>query len=106
MEFEDAMDKGCRNCLSFSYFSGKCHCSLYEQDIEEDLPCKIDSTVYEVDEMELKAGKLYSFPLTIPSDGREKEGLFTGEYADNGNAILMTKNGERWSVPKENLHKG
>ena len=55
--------------------------------------------------MIIEVGKRYLFPLTIPSDGQEKSGLFTGEYADNGNAILMTKNGERWSVPKENLHK-
>lgn len=35
---------------------------------------------------------------------KKKDGLFTGEYDKaNGNAILLTRNGERWSVPVEDL---
>ena len=52
--------------------------------------------------MKLEIGKRYSFPLTIPFDGRKKDGLFTGEYESNGNAILITRSGERWQVPEEN----
>ena len=50
----------------------------------------------------LKEGKRYTFPLVVPSDGRIKSGLFTGEYGKNGNAILMTRCGECWSVPVSN----
>ena len=32
-----------------------------------------------------------------------KSGLFTGEYEKNGNAILLTKNGDSWSLPCEIL---
>lgn len=52
--------------------------------------------------MKLQTGKRYAWPITIPSDGRMKSGLFTGQYAKNGNAILITKTGEEWSVPAEN----
>ena len=46
-------------------------------------------------------GKRYEWPVSnIPADG-VKNGLFTGQYdKNNGNALLMTKNGETWSVPE------
>ena len=52
---------------------------------------------------ELIAGKRYWFPLTIPCDGRVKSGLFTGQYDRNGNAFIVTKTGDRWSIPPKNL---
>ena len=53
--------------------------------------------------MKLKKGKRYMWPITIPCDGRMKNGLFTGDYDTiSGNAILITKTGERWSVPAKN----
>jgi len=52
----------------------------------------------------LKIGKRYEWPVTIPFDGRKKSGLFTGKYKENGNAILITKDGQRWSVPPENCY--
>ena len=51
----------------------------------------------------LKIGKRYEWPMTIPFDGRIKSGLFTGKYNEkNGNAILITNDHQRWSVPPEN----
>lgn len=48
-------------------------------------------------------GKRYQFPLNN-YDNRSKSGLFTGEYdKKNGNAILLTKSGERWSIPIHDL---
>ena len=55
--------------------------------------------------MELIKGKRYSFPVCIPSDGRMKSGLFTGEYDKRGSAILITKNGVIWHVPAENCRR-
>lgn len=51
----------------------------------------------------LIAGKRYWFPLTIPCDGRVKNGLFTGDYDCRGNAVIITKMGSVWSIPPENL---
>ena len=56
--------------------------------------------------MELIKGKRYFFPVCIPSDGRIKNGLFTGEYDKRGCAILMTKDGVEWHVPAENCRRG
>lgn len=52
---------------------------------------------------ELIEGKRYMWPSQPNKLGtRWVNGLFTGEYDKaNGNAILMTKDGERWSVPKD-----
>lgn len=48
-------------------------------------------------------GKRYEWPLNN-YDSRKKDGLFTGEYDKyNGNPLLMTKNGEVWSIPVEDL---
>ena len=47
-------------------------------------------------------GKRYKWLTVIPGD-KYRDGLFTGEYdKNNGNAILMTRNGETWSVPEKN----
>ena len=55
--------------------------------------------------MQLIAGKRYMWPAKPQVHGtRWVNGLFTGEYDSvNGNAILMTANGERWSVPTEEI---
>lgn len=40
-------------------------------------------------------------------ENKIKSGLFTGEYDKiNNNAILLTKNGEHWSIPVKDLKKG
>lgn len=37
---------------------------------------------------------------------KKKTGLFIGSFNENnGNAFLMTKNGETWSVPIEDLEE-
>ena len=37
-------------------------------------------------------------------ENKIKSGLFTGEYDEkNENAILLTKNGEYWSIPEKDL---
>jgi len=54
--------------------------------------------------MELIQGKRYEWYINNYED-KKKNGLFTGEYdKSNGNAILLTRNGERWSVPVEDLY--
>ena len=51
-------------------------------------------------EKKLVEGKRYMWPSQPNKPGtRWVNGLFTGEYKSNGNAILITKDGERWSVP-------
>lgn len=50
-------------------------------------------------EKKLIEGKRYMWPSSNVPGSRWVNGLFTGEYKDNGNAILMTKDGETWSVP-------
>lgn len=53
--------------------------------------------------MELIQGKRYEWYINNYED-KKKNGLFTGEYdKSNGNAILLTRYGERWSVPVEDL---
>lgn len=38
-------------------------------------------------------------------DEHKRSGLFTGSYDyRNGNAIFITKWGERWSIPAEEAH--
>jgi hypothetical protein len=53
--------------------------------------------------VQLITGKRYMWPAKPQVRGtRWVNGLFTGEYDPaNGNAILVTTNGERWSVPVE-----
>ena len=51
-------------------------------------------------------GKRYYWNINNYSD-KIKTGLFTGDFdPNNGNAILMTKSGETWSIPIENLKGG
>ena len=50
----------------------------------------------------LKTGKRYEWYINN-YENKKKNGLFTGKYETNGNAILITKNGEQWSVPEEDL---
>lgn len=53
--------------------------------------------------MKLVKGKRYEWYINN-YENKKKDGLFTGEYdKTNGNAILLTRNGEEWSVPVENL---
>lgn len=52
--------------------------------------------------MKIIAGKRYWWYLNN-WEGKKKSGLFTGTFANNGNAILMTKTGEIWSIPIKDL---
>lgn len=53
--------------------------------------------------MELTKGKRYEWYINN-YERKKKDGLFIGEYdKTNGNAILLTRNGEKWSVPVEDL---
>lgn len=54
---------------------------------------------------QLMPGKRYWFYIDNWSN-RKKDGLFTGDYdPNNGNALLMSKNGDTWSIPVKHLHK-
>lgn len=56
--------------------------------------------------MTITRGKRYWWNVDNYSD-RIKSGLFTGSFdPKNGNAILMTKSGETWSIPIEELKEG
>ena len=50
---------------------------------------------------ELIAGKRYMWPVDNRIGARVVNGLFTGERKDNGNVVLVTKDGEHWSVPED-----
>jgi len=51
----------------------------------------------------IKTGKRYYWFINN-YENKIKSGLFTGEYdINNGNAILLTKNGECWSIPQKDL---
>ena len=53
--------------------------------------------------MQITKGKRYTWYINNYED-KKKSGLFTGSFdKNNGNAILMTKNGETWSIPLEKL---
>ena len=52
--------------------------------------------------MELIKGRRYEWYINN-YENKKKDGLFTGEYETNGNAILLTRSGEQWSVPVEEL---
>lgn len=53
--------------------------------------------------MALIQGKRYEWHINN-YENKKKDGLFTGEYDKvNGNAILLTRNGEKWSVPVGDL---
>lgn len=50
----------------------------------------------------LVAGKRYYFPINNYG-GVLKSGLFTGRFDVNASAILMTREGEMWSIPVKDL---
>ena len=51
----------------------------------------------------MKTGKRYWWYINN-YENKIKSGLFTGEYdKKNKNALLLTKSGVCWSVPKEDL---
>jgi hypothetical protein len=51
----------------------------------------------------MKTGKRYWWYINN-YENKIKSGLFTGEYDEkNKNALLLTKSGVCWSVPKEDL---
>ena len=51
----------------------------------------------------MKTGKRYWWYINN-YENKVKSGLFTGEYdKKNKNALLLTKSGVCWSVPKEDL---
>ena len=51
----------------------------------------------------MKIGKRYYWFINN-YENKIKSGLFTGEYdTNNSNALLITKNGEHWSVPEIDL---
>lgn len=53
--------------------------------------------------MNLIKGKRYKWRINN-HENKIKDGLFTGEYDKaNGNAILLTRSGEEWSVPVKEL---
>lgn len=53
--------------------------------------------------MRITKGKRYSWYINN-YENKLKSGLFTGDFdRNNGNAILMTKSGEVWSIPLTNL---
>lgn len=62
--------------------------------------------------MELIPGKRYEWciyghinPNDVSNPKFLRNGLFTGEYEKNGNALLTTREGEEWSIPVEGLRK-
>jgi hypothetical protein len=52
--------------------------------------------------MKLKKGKRYAWYINN-YENKMKNGLFTGNFDKNNNSILMTKNGEVWSIPVKDL---
>ena len=48
-------------------------------------------------------GKRYEWFMNS-YENKKADGLFTGEYdKNNGNAILLTRNGDKWSIPVKHL---
>ena len=57
-------------------------------------------------EIRITKGKRYYWNINNYSN-KIKTGLFTGNFdPNNGNAILMTKSGETWSIPVTDLKEG
>ncbi len=55
--------------------------------------------------MRITKGKRYTWYINNYED-KIKSGLFTGNFdKNNGNAILMTKEGETWSIPLQDLRE-
>lgn len=53
----------------------------------------------------LKAGKRYEWGISHEVNGNRtlKNGLFVGEYDDDGDAVFQTKEGEFWAIPEEDV---
>ena len=55
--------------------------------------------------MRITKGKRYTWYINNYED-KIKSGLFTGNFdKNNGNAILITKEGETWSIPLQDLRE-
>lgn len=54
--------------------------------------------------MRITKGKRYTWYINN-YENKTKSGLFTGNFDKNGNAILMTKEGETWSIPLQDLRE-
>ena len=53
--------------------------------------------------MQITKGKRYTWYINN-YENKIQNGLFTGDFdKNNGNALLITKSGEIWSIPLENL---
>lgn len=53
--------------------------------------------------MDSVKGGRYKWYINNVGD-KKKDGLFTGEYdKQNGNALLLTRNVETWSIPEKEL---
>ena len=53
--------------------------------------------------MQITTGKRYTWYINN-YENKTKSGLFTGEFdKNNGNALLITKEGETWSIPLKEL---
>ena len=44
----------------------------------------------------------FSFHPDLPEKWK-RNGLFTGEYRPNGNAVFVCRNGDVWQVPEANV---
>ena len=55
--------------------------------------------------MQITKGKRYTWYINNFEDTM-KDGIFTGDFdKDNGNAILITKDGATWSIPLQELRE-
>ena len=55
--------------------------------------------------MQITKGKRYTWYINN-YETKMESGLFTGDFdKNNGNAILMTKEGETWSIPLQDLRE-
>ena len=58
--------------------------------------------------MQITKGKRYTWHINHINnyEDKMKDGFFTGDFdKNNGNAILMTKEGEFWSIPLQELRE-
>jgi hypothetical protein len=53
----------------------------------------------------LEEGKRYEWKIKRVKNGQvvRQNGLFTGEYLENGNAVFQTKSGDEWSLPESSV---
>lgn len=57
--------------------------------------------------MKLIEGQRYEWRIGKVKNGKilYENGLFTGEYLPNGNAIFTTKDGVDWAIDPDRAHK-